>query len=281
MTRISAILAILVLTLGLTACGFHLRNALVLPPDLGPVRVVAKDPYSPLAESLAVALEHAGATPRRRRRHRAVSPRCASASRNGARTPISIDQFGRAQEYTLRYAVVFSLDKADGTNVVPQQTMELARDYISVPTRSTGTEGEREMLAREMQKEMTASILRRIDAASRAPKPIEPAACRASTVADCRPKRRLSLHATMPRNRRRRPERRVAPAARMELTPERLVGTTGRRAAAPGLPDRRAGTAAACWKPPTRSARRRATQGMPSAKCSTPTAATSTGTRWR
>src|SRR3546814_1027754 len=72
-------------------------------------------------------------------------------------TPISIDQFGRAQEYTLRYAVVFSLDKADGTNVVPEQTVELARDYVSVPTRSTGTEGERELLAREMQKEMTAS----------------------------------------------------------------------------------------------------------------------------
>src|SRR3546814_6617450 len=51
-------------------------------------------------------------------------------------------------------------------------TVDGARDYVSVPTRSTGTEGERELLAREMQKEMTASILRRIDAASRAPQPI-------------------------------------------------------------------------------------------------------------
>src|SRR3546814_12572268 len=72
------------------------------------------------------------------------------------------------------YTTLFrsSLDKADGTNVVPEQTVELASDYVSVPTRSTGTEGERELLAREMQKEMTASILRRIDAASRAPQPI-------------------------------------------------------------------------------------------------------------
>ena len=59
MTRILMIVA---LALGLSACGFHLRSALILPPDLGPVRVVAGDPYSPLAESLAVALEHAGAT---------------------------------------------------------------------------------------------------------------------------------------------------------------------------------------------------------------------------
>lgn len=168
MTRL---IALLVLALGLTACGFHLRSALTLPPDLGPVRVVAKDPYSPLAESLAVALEQAGATPAPEDAPGDVATLRIRLEKWGS-TPISIDQFGRAQEYTLRYAVMFSLDKADGTNVVPQQTVELARDYVSVPTRSTGTEGEREVLAREMQKEMTASILRRIDAASRAPQPI-------------------------------------------------------------------------------------------------------------
>ena len=175
MTRISATLAILALTLGLTACGFHLRDALTLPPDLGPVRVTAKDPYSPLAESLAVALENAGATAAAEDATSGVATLRISTEKWGS-IPISIDQFGRAQEYSLRYAVVFSLDKADGTNLVPQQTVELARDYISVPSRSTGTEGERELLTREMRKEMTASILRRIDAASRAPKPIEPAA---------------------------------------------------------------------------------------------------------
>ena len=175
MTRISATLAILALTLGLTACGFHLRNALVLPPDLGPVRVTARDPYSPLAESLAVALENAGATAAAEDATSGVATLRISTEKWGS-IPISIDQFGRAQEYSLRYAVVFSLDKADGTNLVPEQTVELARDYISVPSRSTGTEGERELLTREMRKEMTASILRRIDAASRAPKPIEPAA---------------------------------------------------------------------------------------------------------
>ena len=40
----------------LTGCGFHLRNALNLPENLGPVRVVAGDPYSALADNLAEAL---------------------------------------------------------------------------------------------------------------------------------------------------------------------------------------------------------------------------------
>ena len=43
-----AVLAALVLACG--ACGFHLRNAITIPTELGPVRVVAPDPYSPLAE---------------------------------------------------------------------------------------------------------------------------------------------------------------------------------------------------------------------------------------
>lgn len=181
MTRLIVILA---LVLGLAACGFHLRSALSLPPDLGPVRVVARDPYSPLANSLAIALENAGATPAPEGATEDVATLRIRLEKWGS-IPISIDQFGRAQEYTLRYAVMFSLDKADGTNLVPEQTVELARDYISVPTRSTGTEGEREVLAREMQKEMTASILRRIDAAARAPRPVgEPAVPPAQAPAD-------------------------------------------------------------------------------------------------
>ena len=171
LARMTRPIAIIALALCLTACGFHLRGALTLPPDLGPVRVVARDPYSPLAESLAVALEQAGATSAPEGATEGVATLRIRLEKWGS-TPISIDQFGRAQEYTLRYAVMFSLDKADGTNLVPQQTVELARDYVSVPTRSTGTEGERELLAREMQREMTASILRRIDAASRAPMPV-------------------------------------------------------------------------------------------------------------
>jgi len=55
--------ATMLLPLVLAACGFHLRNALALPSDLGPLRVVTSDPYSQLGESLSEALLRAGATP--------------------------------------------------------------------------------------------------------------------------------------------------------------------------------------------------------------------------
>ena len=55
--------AIVLLSLALGACGFHLRNALLLPSDLGPLRVVSPNPYSQLGESLSEELTRAGATP--------------------------------------------------------------------------------------------------------------------------------------------------------------------------------------------------------------------------
>ena len=163
--RLPKLPAAIVLLLLLAGCGFHLRDALLLPADLGPLRVVAADPESQLVLGLRDALRRAGAT--------VADDAAADAamlqvvSERWGETPISIDQFGRSQEFTLRYAVIFRLQRADGTDLVPQQAIELSRDYISVPTRSAGTEGEREILANELRREMLSAVLRRIDAVSR------------------------------------------------------------------------------------------------------------------
>jgi len=82
---------------------------------------------------------------------------------------------GRAQEFSLRYAVVFVFRKADGTDLVPQQVVELSRDYVSPPENATGTTTEREILADELRREMSASILRRVDGVVRAGQMVKPA----------------------------------------------------------------------------------------------------------
>lgn len=148
-----------------TACGFHLRNALTLPPDLGPVRVQSQDPYSTLALSLEQALRRAGAE--------VVEGTADGAavldivSERWANSPLSVDAQGRALEYTLRYAVFFELRDADGSVRIPQQGIELSRDYVSPPENTIGTESESEILARELRREMNAAVLRRLDAAAR------------------------------------------------------------------------------------------------------------------
>jgi LPS-assembly lipoprotein len=152
----------------LAACGFHLRDALLLPAGVQSVRIASSHPDGVLEQQLAQALARAGA--------HAVADDSAGtagvatlhiASEKFGDTPISVDQYGRSQEFTLRYAVVFDLRRDDGSDLVPRQAIELSRDYVSVPTNSAGTEGERDVLVRELRREMVSSILRRIDAVSR------------------------------------------------------------------------------------------------------------------
>ena len=173
MTRLPFAVSLL-LALLLAGCGFHLREPLQLPPDLAGVQVVARDPYSPLAQQLTRSLERSGfEVPRQPGEGIAV---LRILSERWDSQAISVDEFGRAQEYSLRYAAVFSMDDARGEELASEQIIELSRDYVSLPGNSAGSESEREMLAREMQKEMAAAVLRRIDAVSRAREQDAPAA---------------------------------------------------------------------------------------------------------
>jgi LPS-assembly lipoprotein len=169
MIRLPRPVIVALVALLLAGCGFHLRNAIQLPDAMGPVRVVSRDPYSPLAQSLARALERAGAVPARA--GDADASTLQILSEQWGDTPLSVDSQGRSQEYTLRHAVVFVMRRADGTVLVPQQVIELSRDYLSIPNQSIGVDSEREILADELRREMASAVLRRIDAASQAQLP--------------------------------------------------------------------------------------------------------------
>ena len=183
-------LTALILAATLTGCGFHLRNKLALPADMPAVQVDSAVRYSELVKFLNRGLRSSGATVVEDGDTLAVAGKTPGVARLLIRSerwgdlPIAIDGQGRAQEYSLRYAVVFSFLRPDGGVIVPEQAVELSRDYVSPPQDSTGTTTEREILADELRREMSASILRRIDSVVRAdvekalqaPKPAEDAA---------------------------------------------------------------------------------------------------------
>ncbi|MBB6366775.1 MULTISPECIES: LPS assembly lipoprotein LptE [Xanthomonas] len=164
MTRL---LLALVFAASLTACGFHLRNKLTLPADTPSVKVVSSAPYSELAKLLERGLRAAGAQIAPKDVNTGVA-RLEVLSERWGDLPIALDAEGRAQEYSLRYAAIFVFRRADGSVLVPQQVIELSRDYVSPPTDATGTSTEREILADELRREMSASMLRRIDSVVRA-----------------------------------------------------------------------------------------------------------------
>ncbi|MEL4891744.1 hypothetical protein PQU63_08785 [Xanthomonas protegens] len=164
MTRL---LLAFVFAASLTACGFHLRNKLTLPADTPSVKVVSSAPYSELAKLLERGLRAAGAEIAPKDVNTGVA-RLEVLSERWGDLPIALDAEGRAQEYSLRYAAIFLFRRADGSVLVPQQVIELSRDYVSPPTDATGTSTEREILADELRREMSASMLRRIDSVVRA-----------------------------------------------------------------------------------------------------------------
>jgi len=160
-------IASLVLVSSLTACGFHLRNSLALLPDTPAVKVQSAVQYSELAKLLRRGLKASGATLADEDAKTGFAQVQVLSERWGD-LPIAIDSQGRAQEYSLRYAAIFSVTTANGAVLVPQQVIELSRDYVSPPVDATGTATEREILADELRKDMSASILRRIDSVVRA-----------------------------------------------------------------------------------------------------------------
>ena len=157
----------LVLTASLAGCGFHLRTKLMLPADTAAVKVVSTAPYSELAKLLRRGLQSSGAQIAESDDSGKAAQLQVLSERWGD-LPIAIDAQGRAQEYSLRYAVIFKFLREDGSELVPQQVIELSRDYVSPPTDATGTTTEREILADELRREMSASIMRRIDSVVRA-----------------------------------------------------------------------------------------------------------------
>ncbi|KAB7770087.1 LPS assembly lipoprotein LptE [Xanthomonas maliensis] len=163
----TAFAAALVLASSLTACGFHLRSSLALPPDTPAVKVQSAVQYSELTKLLRRGLKASGATLAADDAKTGFAQVQVLSERWGD-LPIAIDSQGRAQEYSLRYAAIFTVTAADGSVLVPQQVIELSRDYVSPPVDATGTATEREILADELRKDMSASILRRIDSVVRA-----------------------------------------------------------------------------------------------------------------
>ena len=169
MTRLLLSIA---LAAGLAGCGFHPRNALMLPADVPAVQVTSNVPYSELSKLLERNLRATGAQIIAASA-RNDDPTQLELATDAARLqvlserwgdlPIAIDGQGRAQEYRMRYAAIFVFKRADGSDLVPQQVIELSRDYVAPPTDATGTTTEREILAAELRREMAASILRRID----------------------------------------------------------------------------------------------------------------------
>ena len=157
-------LALVLIVLALSACGFQLRQDITLPATLATMRVEVADPYSPLQRNLEVAMRRAGAVLTEKAEGAAVLRVFANPL---SRLPLSVGDTGRVQEYLLKYEVDFELVDAAGIAVLPRQKVVLERDYTFDTLQAIGTPGEEEVVRAELERDMVQAILRRVEAATR------------------------------------------------------------------------------------------------------------------
>jgi LPS-assembly lipoprotein len=149
----------------LVACGFHPRAELAIPAGLGPVRVVSGDPYSQLGDALARALTRGGAQPAV-----ASDPHVATlriVGENWNEGPLSVDAFSHVREEVITYTVRFSLTSAGNVDIAPVQEAKLQRDFVYDDSHALGASEEQATIREELQRDMAATIIRRIGVALR------------------------------------------------------------------------------------------------------------------
>jgi len=147
-------------------CGFHLRKEADLPASMKKVHIQISDPSSPLAKDLAKALPRSGTEVVEN-----VEPGVAvmNISANAFSTEVlSVGGNARATEYALRYHVELEVTDAAGTSLVPKQTIELTREFTFDASQALGVAAEVDLLTRELQRDMTQTILRRLEALANA-----------------------------------------------------------------------------------------------------------------
>ena len=145
---------------GLSACGFHLRGDVELPPVLQDTCIESRDPYTGIARPLRNQLERSGVTV-------LETPEQASAvlkivSERSENRVLSVGSSGKATEYELFNEVVFSLRDAAGKVLLKPQTVRMTRDLVFDETELLGKLSEADSIHREMLDSIARQILTRI-----------------------------------------------------------------------------------------------------------------------
>jgi len=158
--------SLLVSTLALSACGFHLRQSAALPPALQQMHLTVYG-GGELQRDLARALEDSGVTLQDEGGPGIAELKIPLAA--FGTDMVSVSGGARVTEYTVRYQVRFEVDDANGQALVPQQRIDMSRDFSYDATNTIGTDAQVEEIHRSLNDDMVQAILFRLQAAGRHP----------------------------------------------------------------------------------------------------------------
>lgn len=158
----------------LTGCGFHLRGAVELPPELTEVAIQGTKPYDELWVALRNGFARVGGqVVESAQQAQSVLVITRDATQ---RRVLSVDSQGQANQYELQYTFEFRLDDPQGTTRVSTQSISLRRQYRFDPDQTLAKADEENRVVREMRQDAVQQMLRRLKAGLDNPVPSTPEA---------------------------------------------------------------------------------------------------------
>ena len=156
--------SLLVAALALSACGFHLRQSAALPASMQHVHLSVNG-GGELQRDLARALEDSGVTLEDEGGPGVAELKIPVAAFDTE--TLSVSGGARVTEYTVRYQVRFQVDNSDGQALVPEQRIDMSRDFSYDATNTIGTEAQVDEIRRSLNDDMVQAVLFRLQAAGR------------------------------------------------------------------------------------------------------------------
>lgn len=149
----------------LAGCGWHMRQAVDLPPDRRTVFV----------QGLAANNRFVGTLHEIMRQSDGQVVRDSDkagfilnvSSENFDRREVSLSETGKANQYELTYRLFFSLQTPEGEIILPEQKLQVIRDYFNPQINVIGKSEEEWLIRKDMYEEAARALLRRAEIAFR------------------------------------------------------------------------------------------------------------------
>lgn len=148
----------------LAACGFHLRENVKLPASIQTVHLTVSG-GGDFLRLLARELEVAGVTVKDEGGPGIAEVRVPVAS--FSTDTLTAGGYARITEYAVRLQVQFSVIDAVGNVVIPNQRIDMQREYSYDATNTIGNASEVTEIQRSLNQDMVQAILFRLQAASK------------------------------------------------------------------------------------------------------------------
>lgn len=145
-------LSIFLLVALLSACGFHLRGAAELSPELARTHITGVSEYSNFAISLRQQLRANGIEIVEDVRQ-ATAVLSVTQNRTGRRV-LSVDDDGKVREFELFTTLSFEVKDKDQKLLLKNQTITLTRDFVFDQTDVLGKAEEAEFLQEDMEQDI-------------------------------------------------------------------------------------------------------------------------------